>query len=90
MFLNRRFFVSISVFAIPTERYGKPIAMKRAHQLNLRFGLDWVYSSGSARFWAGFDGRISLRLIALRMQEIYGMLQTVKRQLYPNPSLGFA
>ena len=65
-------------------------AMKRAHQLNVRFDLDGVYSSGSARFLIGFGGRIGLRLIAVRTQKSYRTLQAMKRQLYPNPSVGFA
>jgi lipid II:glycine glycyltransferase (peptidoglycan interpeptide bridge formation enzyme) len=52
-------------------------AMKRAHQRQLLFDLDGVSTSGTARFLAGFGGRIRTRLIVQRAQPIYRAVRYV-------------
>ena len=56
-------------------------AMKRAHQRNLDFDLDGVYTSGTARFLSGFGGQIKVRLVVTRAQPIYRALQFAKMKL---------
>ena len=53
-------------------------AMKQASQLGVVFDLDGVYSSGTARFLAGFGGQIKTRLTVRRSRLGYRALQFVK------------
>jgi len=55
-------------------------AIKRAHQLNLRFDFDGIYSSGTARFLSGFGGRIGTRLIVTRARAAYRMIQIIREE----------
>lgn len=64
-------------------------AIKRAHELNLVFDLDGVYSSGTARFLSGFGGEIKVRLIVTRTQPIYRELQFIKGCLIHDPNRDF-
>jgi lipid II:glycine glycyltransferase (peptidoglycan interpeptide bridge formation enzyme) len=56
-------------------------AIQRAHQRNLNFDLDGVYTSGTARFLSGFGGQIKVRLVVTRTQPIYRILQAAKAKM---------
>ena len=56
-------------------------AMKRACERGLDFDLDGVYTSGTARFLAGFGGQIKIRLVATNAQPVYRALQLAKMKL---------
>lgn len=64
-------------------------ALRRAHELKIKFDFDGVYSNGSARFLSGFGGKIGVRLIVTRAKPIYGMLQFVKTTLKPSGTEDF-
>jgi hypothetical protein len=64
-------------------------AMKRAHEMDLVFDLDGVYSSGTARFLSNFGGHIKTRLLIRRSRSIYGALQYMKRQVAADESQFF-
>ena len=64
-------------------------AMKHASQLGLLFDLDGVYSSGTARFLAGFGGQIKTRLTVRRGRLSYRALQFVKSQYTRNETQFF-
>ena len=64
-------------------------AMKRAHQLNLKFDLDGVYTSGTARFLSGFGGEIRVRLIITRAHPFYRALQFAKMTLRSDETPNF-
>ena len=64
-------------------------AMKRASQLGVIFDLDGVYSSGTARFLAGFGGQIKTRLTIRRGRLVYRALQFVKGQYTRNETQFF-
>jgi hypothetical protein len=53
-------------------------AMKRAHELGLRFDLDGVYTSGTARFLSGFGGRIKIRLTVKRSAGLLNFYRGLK------------
>jgi hypothetical protein len=56
-------------------------AMKRAHERGLTLDLDGVSTSGTARFFSGFGGKLEMRLIARRAGRVYGALESAKRHL---------
>ncbi len=53
-------------------------AMKRAHDLGLKFDLDGVYTSGTARFLSGFGGRIKIRLAVKRIAGLLNFYRKLK------------
>ncbi len=53
-------------------------AMKRAHELGLKFDLDGVYTSGTARFLSGFGGRIKIRLAVKRSSGLLNFYRAMK------------
>ena len=53
-------------------------AMKRAHELGLKFDLDGVYTSGTARFLSGFGGRIKIRLAVKRSAGLLNVYRGLK------------
>lgn len=53
-------------------------AMKLAHERNLVFDLDGVYTSGSARFLSGFGGRVRLRFSIRRSRTSFDLLRRAK------------
>jgi hypothetical protein len=55
-------------------------AVKFAHEHQLIFDLDGVYSSGAARFLSGYGGHIKPRLCVRRSGPVYGAWQYVKRR----------
>lgn len=53
-------------------------AIKRAQCRGLKFDLDGVSSSGTARFYSGFNGTPKARLIVRRRPALRGLLQDAK------------
>jgi hypothetical protein len=53
-------------------------AMQRAHERGLKFDLDGVYTSGTARFLSGFGGDIKTRLVAKRAGSVFRTIQYFK------------
>jgi hypothetical protein len=61
-------------------------AIQRAHSRGLRFDLDGVSTSGTARFLSGFGGRIKIRLIVQKSRLIFGALQSARLRLLRPPN----
>lgn len=55
-------------------------AIKFGHERGLLFDLDGVYSSGAARFLAGFGGHVKPRLSVRRSGSVYGAWQYFKQR----------
>jgi len=55
-------------------------AVKYAHERQLIFDLDGVYSSGAARFLNGFGGEIKARLSVRRSGAVFAAWQYIKRR----------
>ncbi len=55
-------------------------AIKFGHERGLLFDLDGVYSSGAARFLAGFGGQVKSRLSVRRSSSVYGAWQYLKQR----------
>jgi lipid II:glycine glycyltransferase (peptidoglycan interpeptide bridge formation enzyme) len=64
-------------------------AMQRAHERGLKFDLDGVYTSGTARFLSGFGGQIKTRLVAKRCRPVFRVLQSLKLQYSQNETQFF-
>jgi hypothetical protein len=64
-------------------------AMKLAHQRGLKFDLDGVYTSGTARFLSGFGGDIKTRLVAKRSRTAFRALQMLKHRYSRNETQYF-
>jgi len=56
-------------------------AIKRAHERGLIFDFDGVVNSGQMRFFLGFGGEISWRLMVTRTRPIYGLARAVRMKL---------
>jgi hypothetical protein len=57
-------------------------AMRRAHELGLKFDLDGVTTAGIARFLSGFGGAPRVRLVITAGRPLYNILQSVKTILH--------
>jgi hypothetical protein len=64
-------------------------AMKLAHERGLKFDLDGVYTSGTARFLSGFGGDIKTRLVAKRTRSVFRGLQCLKLRYTGNETQFF-
>jgi lipid II:glycine glycyltransferase (peptidoglycan interpeptide bridge formation enzyme) len=64
-------------------------AMQLAHQRGLKFDLDGVYTSGTARFLSGFGGEIKTRLVARRSGTAFRALQYLKLRYSRNETQYF-
>lgn len=64
-------------------------AIKRAHEHGLKFDLDGVYTSGTARFLSGFGGKLETRFVATRTGALYRSLRSLKLVFNPNVSEKF-
>lgn len=53
--------------------------MKKAHTLGLSFDLDGISTAGIARFYTGFGGQITTRLIATSGRPMYNALYRARR-----------
>jgi hypothetical protein len=56
-------------------------AIKRAHERGLVLDLDGIIHAGQMRFFMGFGGQMSSRLIVTRGQPLYHVAQYVRRRL---------
>jgi hypothetical protein len=64
-------------------------AIKRAHKLRLTFDFDGIATSGIARFYAGYGGKIKTRLIVTGVKSIYRGMQYLSRLNKPDESHKF-
>ncbi len=64
-------------------------AMKLAHERGLKFDLDGVYTSGTARLLSGFGGDIKTRLVAKRTRSVFRGLQCLKLRYTGNETQFF-
>lgn len=60
--------------------------VKRALSRGLNFDLDGVSSSGTARFYSGFNGRPKLRLIVRKRHALHGLWRDAKHLVLGRPS----